>query len=759
VPIGPEDETLGSDDLPAGENPAEGLAPRSLVEEESLREFWGGGSRRPILESTEHLSRRPQAPGAYKLFLVFAVSFLLLAPLGAYRPELKPLHTGSYSLTAYDDTSEAAAYAYLRSLAQDGDLDFFNERGYRLSNRVLPTGLAYNPRFVGASLLWAPFYALGALAAGTLNALGHPVAGDGYSYPYTAMAAVGTAVYGFWGLALFWRLARKLLVSTHAALLAALFWCGTPLIYYALVRTRLEPALEFFALGLFFTAWWEVREGVPRRWMSISLGLALALAALVRPGNLLFAVVPAYTFAAHWISARRTVEKHYARRWLIAAAFALLGFAVGFGPQLLILGHLTGNPWAVFPAGLANGLLHPQAQYLERAWHILFGPSWGLARQAPPVALGLMGLIFLAWRKPDLGIPLAVAVIVNFYYYVVAYTEPAAYGQPGALGLVIPAALGAACVFHAVSPRYRGALLWAAAGLCIAWQYAQMAQYLVVSDQAGVLGPSHPAFVSAALGGVPRLLFEEPGLLLRSTAPIPLLLKGAWRLADSRDWFFLVVLPAGALLVAGLPALVARHLTWRADAEECAMPAAAVGLAVALCLWGTALAQSPMNDAQKAARFRQASLRAFQQGRRDEAVRYLAWSEGIDPADKALPYLRGLRALGEGEWESAVRHLQTARSAQPQAPWVRLALARAYLSLDRQREGREEVSAALSAAPRSARLHFLAARLLAQTPSGREIAGPLLRRAVELDATLAERAETRALARRLGVAAPAARAP
>ena len=91
---------------------------------------------------------------------------------------------------------------------------------------------------------------------------------------------------------------------------------------------------------------------------------------------------------------------------MIAAAFALGGLAAGFAPQLLILNHLTGSPWAGLPAGLAAGLLHPQTRHLQQAaqqeW-FAFWISLDCGTGAPETRAGLLQLAF----RPARDCPLA----------------------------------------------------------------------------------------------------------------------------------------------------------------------------------------------------------------------------------------------------------------------------------------------------------------------------------------------------------------
>src|SRR6266567_7756766 len=113
-------------------------------------------------------------------------------------------------------------YAYLRSLLVEHKLDFQND--WRAGNssftmsrvhadgtidpiQYTRTGHLDNHFAVGPSILWAPFVAPVHLAMVSLARFGVPVKPNGYSRPYLVVMAFATALYGFLGLYLSFRLA------------------------------------------------------------------------------------------------------------------------------------------------------------------------------------------------------------------------------------------------------------------------------------------------------------------------------------------------------------------------------------------------------------------------------------------------------------------------------------------------------------------------------------------------------------------------
>ena len=111
-------------------------------------------------------------------------------------------------------SDEVQYFAYLRSLWFDGDVSFENEyqhfydtgitasQGFHETflERTTDTGRRINFGTIGCALLWAPFYAVGDVAARVSQALGRSVAVDGYSRPYVSAVSYASACYGLLAL-------------------------------------------------------------------------------------------------------------------------------------------------------------------------------------------------------------------------------------------------------------------------------------------------------------------------------------------------------------------------------------------------------------------------------------------------------------------------------------------------------------------------------------------------------------------------------
>ena len=156
---------------------------------------------------------------------------------------------------------------------------------------------------IGSALLWSPFYAVADVSVRLRRAAGSDGAADGFSRPYIAAVAYGSALYGFLAVLLTISAARRLLGDdlasplrqgrrravptdlpasaearrTHARC-ESLVWAGSPLLFYMYVAPPMSHACSAFAVALFVTIWLYVRAALDVRGV-IALGVAAGLMA------------------------------------------------------------------------------------------------------------------------------------------------------------------------------------------------------------------------------------------------------------------------------------------------------------------------------------------------------------------------------------------------------------------------------------------------------------------------------------------------
>jgi hypothetical protein len=393
-------------------------------------------------------------------------------------------------------SDEVQYFAYLRSLWFDRDLSFENEYRYfydagiaaspgfheTFLERTTETGRRINFGTIGSALLWAPFYAVGDLAARALNAAGREVAVDGFSEPYIAAVAYGSATYGFLAVLLSLYAVRHVVGGGWPAVLA--IWIGTPLLFYMYVAPPMSHAPSAFAVALFVVTWLLVRP----RWSlagCIGLGAAAALMAMVREQDLFFVVGPALDFTWTLIRRMRGHEtSEPAPSVLLRNGLAGgVAFAIGFLPQALAYLALNGR---IGPSQLVT---RKMSWHAPHAFDVLVSPAHGFLFWTPLAALAVGGLIALAaggsrviGAHPEARrLAICALVMVGFQVYVAgsveSWTVAGAFGQRRFVALSILLAIGLATALRIVHGGWPRVALGTAIGLAIWWNVGLMAQF------------------------------------------------------------------------------------------------------------------------------------------------------------------------------------------------------------------------------------------------------------------------------------------
>ena len=190
-------------------------------------------------------------------------------------------------------------YTPLRSLIFDGNFRIADEYEYLASSaskfggglRVTSTIPEYSKYTMGMGLVLAPFYLLGHLFTLILNTLVVNVETNGLSWSYELFYCLGSIFLGISGLILAYQTARIFFSSFASSLAAIGVWFASPLTFYLILEVSMSHAVSQFFISLFLylcirTPWFK------RQKYQILIGIALGLAVLVRPQNLLFASVP-----------------------------------------------------------------------------------------------------------------------------------------------------------------------------------------------------------------------------------------------------------------------------------------------------------------------------------------------------------------------------------------------------------------------------------------------------------------------------------
>ena len=276
-------------------------------------------------------------------------------------------------------------YAYLRSAALQGDIDFTDEfRDYSFGSHALPdprektaTGLVGSPYSIGPAILWAPFFAVG---HGIARLTG--VTADGYSQPYVDAVILGTEFYALIGIALSIAIIRAIAPRSSAMLAVIGLWIASPMTEYFRHEGSMSHAHSVFAVSLF--PYLFVRAAgrrSPAGWLL--LGAAGGLVFLVRWQDVTFCLLPLGD-----LFRGKKLRDAIADGYLYSAAFFLVAL-----PQFFVFKMLYGD-WLVVPQG--KEFIGVVPAYI---WQVLFSSNHGLLSWHPLIALCLAGLVLGVWQR------------------------------------------------------------------------------------------------------------------------------------------------------------------------------------------------------------------------------------------------------------------------------------------------------------------------------------------------------------------------
>jgi hypothetical protein len=317
-------------------------------------------------------------------------------------------------------------YAYIRSLLIEHKLDFAND--WRSANesftmgRVQPDG-TINPReytrtghldnhfTVGSSMLWAPFLVPVHYALLTLQRFGIHVRANGYSRPYLITMALATALYGFLGLLISFRLAC-IYTEERWALLGTLgIWFASSLPVYMYFNPSWSHAHSVFAVAVFLWYWQRTRQRrTPTQW--VILGLISGLALDVYYANIAVLLVPFLeSLQGYWRSWRapgrdwQTLRRLFGGNLLYCLA-TLTAFLPTLITRQIIYGH---------PLSFGYGDVDVAQWTSPRLASVLFSSDHGLLVWTPILIPAVAGLFLLRRHDRALAAYLVTAFLALYY--------------------------------------------------------------------------------------------------------------------------------------------------------------------------------------------------------------------------------------------------------------------------------------------------------------------------------------------------------
>jgi hypothetical protein len=384
-------------------------------------------------------------------------------------------------------------YAYARAPLIEHSLDFTHDyqqanssfRENRLDKNGQPTpefrtrtGHIENHFTVGPAILWAPFLLVTHAGVLLARAMGSAVSPDGFSTPYRIAMACGTAFYGFLGLLISFRLARKYVDETWALLATLAIWWASSLPVYMYFNPSWSHAHSAFVVALFVWCWHETRDGrTVAQW--ILLGALAGLMLDVYYANVMLFVILLFEAAREYSAALRQATPS------TPSVSQLLTRHAAFAVTLLV---------CMLPTFIAHRIVYGsifETGYVSiRDWFwtspylfsVLFSSNHGLISWTPILLFAVIGL-FAFWRSvPRPGWAFLGAALA-FYYFIASYPDWAGISSYGSrffvsltplfiLGLGVfldrftrifrtrRAALAAACVFLACFVFWNAGLMF-----------------------------------------------------------------------------------------------------------------------------------------------------------------------------------------------------------------------------------------------------------------------------------------------------------
>jgi hypothetical protein len=345
------------------------------------------------------------------------------------------------------------------------DYQFANEsfRGPRLDENNQPksdfrtsTGHLENHFTVGPAILWTPFLLVAHIGILLARALGSSVAANGFSAPYRISMAFATALYGFLGLLLAFRLARQYVEERWALLATLAIWWASSLPVYMYFNPSWSHAHSAFAVALFLWYWHETRSSRSlAQWLILAVITALMLN--VYYANAMVLSVLAIEAARQYYLALRpgpsaaphstlSIPDLLLRHALFAAVLL-----IGLLPTLITRYIIYGSPFESGYVPLRNWLWSSPVFF-----SVLFSSNHGLLAWTPILLFSLAGL-FIFWRRQRRpGTPFLTAFLA-FYLLISCYPDWAgisSYGNRFFVSLTPLFILGLAVFFNRIAQLF-----------------------------------------------------------------------------------------------------------------------------------------------------------------------------------------------------------------------------------------------------------------------------------------------------------------
>lgn len=403
-------------------------------------------------------------------------------------------------------SDEIEYFSYLPSLIFDHDLNFRNQYEYFCNrdpadcvssrfqetflNLQTATGLQINFAPIGTALLWLPFYVAGHLVALILQNGDPAFAANGVSLPYIYAVCLGSLIYGWSGIYLSYRLARKYFDEWLSLGSALLILFATNAVYYIYVAPAFSHASSLFASALFVFVWWNTRAARAQgNWLSwLALGASGGLMTMVREQEAVFFIIPIVEAIASLYHARpfsplpmgeglgvRALPLRVRALSLgMGLLVMLLGASIVFIPQLIVYRVLNGN---FLPAQNVTDKFTWDGAHIG---DILFSNFHGLITWTPIVLAAIIGVALLWRRDKPVSIAFLAALIAETYLLgsFSTWFGGAAFGMRRFINCTVLFVVGLAAFGDALQTRIPRPLLASIGAFLVVWNFFFIIQFV-----------------------------------------------------------------------------------------------------------------------------------------------------------------------------------------------------------------------------------------------------------------------------------------
>ena len=386
-------------------------------------------------------------------------------------------------------------YAYARAPLIEHSLDFthdfefanesfknpcFDEHGLIRSECQTRTGHLDNHFTVGPAMLWSPFLVVAHGGVLIADEMGSHVAADGFSSPYRYAMAFATALYGFIGLWLSFRLACKYVGPVWAFVATVAIWWASSLPVYMYFNPAWSHAHSSFVCALFLWYWDGTREN-RTVWQWVVLGLIAGLMLDVYYPNLMILCVLAVEAVGQYAGILRGRHGSPVTLVQLASRHVLFGAAV----CIVMIPTFAKN--AIVYGGPFETGYYSVREFLWRSpafLSVLFSSDHGLVSWTPILGVAILGLFLFAFHLPKVGIPL-VSGLVAFYLFISVYPNWAgisSYGNRFFVSLTPMFVLGLAYLLERAAavfarPRVALAVCSGVLGIFVLWNLGMIYQW------------------------------------------------------------------------------------------------------------------------------------------------------------------------------------------------------------------------------------------------------------------------------------------